>query len=473
MTKNLSLKLVFAGLLLLFPTQIIASFPDFTVLVEKYSPAVVNISTTQKIESNTQSRFQVPRLPEDHQFGELLRKFFEQRPDFGGPNSFDTQSMGSGFIVSEDGYVLTNAHVIEGADEIIVKLHDRRELSAQIIGTDEQTDIALLKVEADNLPTVKMGSSKDLRVGAWVMAIGNPFGFDHTVTAGIVSAKGRSFHNENYVPFIQTDVAINPGNSGGPLFNVRGEVVGVNSRISSGPGRRSYMGLSFAIPAEVAKDVMLQLKDKGHVSRGWLGVMIQDVTPELAQSFGLEKPLGALVARVLEGSPAESGKVQVGDIIMKLDSTMISTSSELPPLVGRLQAGQTVTLEVMRQGNTEKLIIRIGELPDQPLAGVVTPAPQKKIVTSERLGLDLENLTEEMKAETGAKYGVMVTGVYEGPAEDMGLREGDIIQVIDNKKVTRVEELKRIVASLQARESVAILVYRETGPVFLAMRIPD
>lgn len=473
MTKNLSFRLAFAVLVLLCQTQVIAGLPDFTVLVEKYSPAVVNISTIRKIESNTQSQLQIPGLPENHQFGELFRRFFEQQPDSWGPDIFDTRSMGSGFIVSEDGYVLTNAHVVEGTDKIIVKLHDRRELVAQIIGTDEQTDIALLKIEADNLPTVKMGSSKNLKVGAWVMAIGNPFGFDHTVTAGIVSAKGRSFHNENYVPFIQTDVAINPGNSGGPLFNVRGEVVGVNSRISSEPGRRSYAGLSFAIPAEVAGDVMLQLRDKGRVSRGWLGVMIQDVTPELAQSFGLKKPHGALVARVFEDSPAESGKIQVGDIIMQLDGAMIDTSADLPPLVGRIQAGQTVTLEVMRQGDIEKLDIKIGELPDQPLARLAPPVPQKNSVTSERLGLDLEELTEEMKAEAGAKYGVMVTGVYEGPAEDMGLREGDIIQVIDNKKITSIEGLKHTVTSLQSGESVAILVYREAGPVFLAMRIPD
>ncbi len=472
MTEKLSLRMVLTAILLLYQIQAIAGLPDFTELVEKYSPAVVNISTSQETESNMQSRLQIPGLPENHQFGELFRRFFEQQPDFWDPDSFDTRSMGSGFIVSEDGYVLTNAHVVEGADKITVKLHDRRELVAQIIGTDEQTDIALLKIEADNLPIVRMGSSKNLKVGAWVMAIGNPFGFDHTVTAGIVSAKGRSFYDENYVPFIQTDVAINPGNSGGPLFNVRGEVIGVNSRISSEPGRRSYAGLSFAIPAEVASDVMLQLRDKGHVSRGWLGVMIQDVTPELAQSFGLKKPQGALVARVLEDSPAESGEIRVGDIIMQLDGTMINTSAELPPLVGRVQEGQTVTLEVMRQGDIKKLDIKIGELPDQPLARAAMPVPQKSPVAAGRLGLDIEDLTEEIKAETGAKYGVIVTGVYEGPAQDMGLREGDIIQVLDNKKVTSVKELKRIAISLQAGESVAILVYRETGPIFLAMRIP-
>lgn len=450
-----------------------AELPDFTQLVEKYSPAVVNISTTQKKESRGHPDIQIPGIPNE-QFGDLFRKFFENRPDLF-PDDFDAQSMGSGFIVSADGYVLTNAHVIEDADEILVKLYDRRELVAKVIGSDEKTDIALLKIDAKNLPTVKIGSSQDLKVGAWVMAIGNPFGFDHTVTAGIVSAKGRSFHNENYVPFIQTDVAINPGNSGGPLFNIKGEVVGVNSRISSEPGRRSYAGLSFAIPAEVARDVMLQLKEKGHVSRGWLGVMIQDVTPELAQSFGLQRPQGALVARVLEGSPAESGKVEVGDVILKFNGTVLRTSSELPPLVGSLRAGEIVSLEIMRNGSVKTLPIKIGELPEEPLADhqsdsmPVTPPT----LTSTRLGLNLQELNDKIRADRGTQYGVMVSEVHEGPAQGIGLRKGDIIQVINNRKVTSIQVFNDIVASIEAGRSVAILVHRDSGPVFLALRLPE
>lgn len=462
-------------LLFFFSTfQSIAALPDFTGLVEKYSSAVVNISTTQKIGNNHRSRIQIPGLPEGHQFGELFQKFFENQPDFNfDPDGFDAQSLGSGFIVSEDGYVITNAHVIEGADEILVKLFDRRELVAEVIGADEQTDIALLKINANNLPKVKLGSSEDLKVGAWVMAIGNPFGFDHTVTAGIVSAKGRSFYNENYVPFIQTDVAINPGNSGGPLFNTRGEVIGVNSRISSEPGRRSYAGLSFAIPAEVVQDVMGQLRDKGHVSRGWLGVMIQDITPGLADSFGLQKPRGALVAKILEGSPAEAARIEVGDVILKFNGISLTTSSQLPPLVGSLQAGQRVMLDVLRQGKTKTLEIKIGRLPGEQYAHRPATYPHdNKQAISDYLGLNVKNLSSEHKKEFGIDYGVIVINVNEGPAEKAGLRPGDVIQMIDNRRIKDIASLENTLSSLKGGRSVAILVYREVGPVFLAMRVP-
>ena len=388
------------------------------------------------------------------------------------PIFFNEQSLGSGFIVSADGYILTNAHVVMDADEIIVRLHDRRELTAEVVGTDEQTDIALLKIEANNLPTVKLGSTKDLRVGEWVMAIGNPFGFDHTVTAGIVSAKGRNFRNENYVPFIQTDVAINPGNSGGPLFNTKGEVVGINSRISSEPGRRSYAGLSFAIPAEVAKDVMLQLKTHGQVSRGWLGVLIQDVTPDLSRSFGLDRPKGALVAKVIEGSPAESSGVQVGDVILKFNGDNIRTSAELPPLVGSLRAGQVVKLEVMREGRKQILRIKIGELPKEiaSTGGVIAPSDGSTKVAA--LGVKVRNLSTEDKQQSGVAYGVVVVDVTGPPAQEVGLREDDIIQMIDNRKIGDMNDLLKVVERLDAGRSVAILVHRESGPVFLAMRIP-
>lgn len=451
----------------------LAALPDFTGLVEKYGPAVVNISTTQKTKVSRRHRLDIPGLPDNHQFRDLFKRFFENRPDFS-PDNFDASSLGSGFIVSEHGYIITNAHVIEDADEIIVKLFDRRELVAEVIGADEHTDIALLKIDAKDLPTVKLGSSKNLKVGAWVMAIGNPFGFDHTVTAGIVSAKGRNFRNENYVPFIQTDVAINPGNSGGPLFNTKGEVIGVNSRISSEPGRRSYAGLSFAIPAEVAKNVMEQLRDKGHVSRGWLGVMIQDVTPDLAKSFGLQKPQGALVAKILEDSPAEAGKVEVGDVILTFDGTPLATSSELPPLVGQVRAGQRVTLGLMRRGKMEKVTVKIGDLTDEtPVTASASAGQQQNPAISGRLGLNVEALPAELKQESGLEYGVVVKEVSEGPAGEIGLREGDIIQMIDNRKIKDVATFKQVVKSLKSGSSVAILVYREAGPVFLAMRIPE
>jgi len=447
------------------------SLPDFTTLVEKYSPAVVNISTTQTVNAVGRHHFQIPGLPENHEFGELFKKFFEHQQQFDGPESFDEQSLGSGFIVSADGYILTAAHVVEDADEILVRLFDRRELKAEVVGTDEQTDIALLRIEARNLPTVKLGSSRDLKVGEWVMAIGNPFGFDHTVTAGIVSAKGRNFRNENYVPFLQTDVAINPGNSGGPLFNTKGEVVGINSRISSEPGRRSYAGLSFAIPAEVAWDVMQQLKTHGQVSRGWLGVMIQDVTPELSKSFGLDKPKGALVAKVIEDSPAEISGVKVGDIILKFNEHQINTSSELPPLVGSLRAGEVVRLGIVREGKQRTIKVKIGELADDVLAGKMGKK-RSHSTNVDRLGLKLRELDEATKKERGAAYGVLVTGVTGGPAEEIGLRKDDIIQVIDNQKVENIARLEKIVAAIKPGRSVAILIYRESGPVFLAMRMP-
>ena len=311
------------------------NLPDFTSLVDAAAPAVVNISTTQRPQVQQPQTdgdgqdslprlppgMELPDLPEDSQIYDLFRRFFGEREGQQGPRQpppgRDGQSLGSGFIVSQDGFIITNNHVVAGADEVIVRLNDRRQFIAEVVGTDERSDIAVLKVEADDLPTVPLGRDYDLKVGEWVLAIGAPFGFDFSVTAGIVSAKGRSLPSESYVPFIQTDVAINPGNSGGPLFNLAGEVVGVNAQIFSRTG--GFMGLSFAIPIDVAMDVADQLRDTGRVSRGWLGVLIQDVTRELAESFEMEKPEGALVARVLDGSPAAEAGFEVGDIVLAFD----------------------------------------------------------------------------------------------------------------------------------------------------------
>jgi len=302
--------------------------PDFTKLVEEHSKAVVNISTSQKERFGQKS-------PHDFNGGsdrneiidDLMRRFFEPPGNASphGPSDKDVSSLGSGFIISEDGYIITNHHVIAGADEIIVRLSDRRELVAKVIGSDKRSDVALLKVEAKNLPILETGSSKNLKVGEWVVAIGSPFGFDHSVTAGIVSAKGRSLPSENYIPFIQTDVAINPGNSGGPLFNLKGEVVGINSQIYSRTG--GFMGVSFAIPVDVAKRVVEQLKSKGKVSRGWLGVFIQEITPDLATSFGLKSPKGALIVEVMKEGPAK-GILQQGDIVIKFDGKEIADASD-------------------------------------------------------------------------------------------------------------------------------------------------
>ncbi|MFZ4701614.1 MAG: Do family serine endopeptidase, partial [Candidatus Methylumidiphilus sp.] len=321
--------------------------PDFTTLVEKNNTAVVNISTTQKV-----SAAERPQLPEglDIPEGTPLDEFFKHYFGEGGPGSQggpggqgdggqpnEVKSLGSGFIISSDGYVLTNQHVVKDADEIVVRLQDRRELVAKVVGSDKRSDIALLKIEATNLPVLNIGSSENMKVGSWVLAIGSPFGFDHSVTAGIVSAKGRSLPSDNYVPFIQTDVAINPGNSGGPLFNMEGQVVGVNSQIYSRTG--GSMGISFAIPIEVAMKVVEQLKTSGHVTRGWLGVQIQDVTRELAESFGMKKPQGALISKVLPKSPAEAAGLQIGDIITDYNKQEIVSSSTLPPMVGNTKIG--------------------------------------------------------------------------------------------------------------------------------------
>src|SRR5690606_7984255 len=376
-----------------------AELPEFTELVEDASPAVVNISTRQNLpQRDVALQGQIPDL---EGLPPMFREFFERNiPQMprspGGGRQREAQSLGSGFIISEDGYVLTNNHVVADADEIIVRLSDRSELEAKLIGADPRTDVALLKVEGKNLPTVKLGSSDELKVGEWVLAIGSPFGFDHSVTAGIVSAKGRSLPNENYVPFIQTDVAINPGNSGGPLFNLDGEVVGINSQIFTRSG--GFMGLSFAIPITVALDVANQLKETGKVSRGWLGVVIQEVNKDLAESFGLDRPAGALVAQVLEDGPAAKGGLRVGDVILRLDNHPIVMSSDLPQRVGILKPGTTSRLEVMRDGQRRSLNVTIGALPEEgdPVAmprGGNGGAER----SSNRLGVTVIELTEEQR----------------------------------------------------------------------------
>ncbi|MEE3190901.1 MAG: Do family serine endopeptidase, partial [Pseudomonadota bacterium] len=346
-------------------------------------------------------------MPDD--MPEIFRHFFGRQFPQGPVPRRDSNSLGSGFIVSEDGYILTNNHVVQGADEIIVRLNDRRELEAVLIGADPSSDLAVLKVDADDLPTVELGDSDKLDVGEWVVAIGSPFGFDYSVTAGIVSAKGRSLPNENYVPFIQTDVAINPGNSGGPLFNLEGQVVGINSQIYTRSG--GFMGVSFAIPINVAMDVAEQLKSKGKVSRGWLGVVIQEVNKDLAESFGLDRAAGALVVQVVDGSPAESSGLVSGDIIVKVNGKDVQLSSDLPHLIGRLRAGDAAKLSVVRAGKRKTIDVEIGALPesdDIQLSSNTPPAERK----SNRLGL----VVSDIPAGKSNEQGVVVTDVNRGPA---------------------------------------------------------
>ena len=453
------------------PMAAIAQLPDFTVLVEKNSPAVVNISTTQKMAAAEHPQlpdgFEIPEgTPED-----LLRRYFGE----GGPDDEpgESKSLGSGFVISSDGYVITNHHVVKDADEIVVRLSDRRELVAKLVGSDKRSDIALLKVDAQDLPVAKMGSADKLKVGEWVLAIGSPFGFDHSVTAGIVSAKGRSLPSDNYVPFIQTDVAINPGNSGGPLFNLDGEVVGVNSQIYSRTG--GFMGLSFAIPTEVAMRVVEQLKSQGHVSRGWLGVQIQDVTRELAESFGMKKPQGALVSKILPKSPAEAAGLQIGDIVTEYNGQSINTSSELPPLVGMTKIGETATLKVLRQGTPKDIPIKIGSLPEEEPALAGGPGETEPSHESmKRLGLSVSNLNAEQREQLEvSKNGVLVQNVTPGPAYEAGLRRGDVIMRIQDQTVKDLNHFKELVKNLPKGKSVAMLVQRRGGSLFLALKLKD
>jgi serine protease Do len=466
--------LVVSASLLLLASQFAGArgLPEFTDLFEQYSPAVVNISTTQKRQAPRMPQlprgFEIPDLPEDSPFREFFKRFFGEGAE---PEEYDAQSLGSGFIISADGYVISNNHVIRDADEIVVRLSDRREYVATLIGADERTDVALLKIDAENLPTVKLGLNYDLRVGEWVFAIGSPFGFDHSATAGIVSAKGRNLPRENYVPFIQTDVAINPGNSGGPLFNLDGEVVGVNSQIFSRTG--GFMGLSFAIPIDVAVDVATQLRETGRVSRGWLGVLIQDVTRELAESFGMGHPQGALIAKVLPESPAESAGFQVGDIVLRFDGKTVKRSSDLPPIVGRSRVGTEVPVEILRAGDRVTLQVLTAELPDDEQLARAT-VPRSAPTVANRLGIKVVDPTEEQRREHDLdKQGVLVTEVEAGPAARAGIREGDVILMLNNTRVPDAKSFEALAEELPAGRSVSILVQRQGNPIFLALRTDD
>lgn len=436
--------------------------PDFTDLVEEHSQAVVNISTVSVSKGRAH-----PSLPgELDALPEYFRHFFGAPPQGGESPQKRRQSTGSGFVVSSDGYVLTNNHVIEGADEIYVRFSDRRELQAELVGSDKRSDLAVLKVDARDLPVAKLGKSSKLEVGEWVFAIGSPFGFDYTVTAGIVSAKGRSLPNENYVPFIQTDVAINPGNSGGPLFNMDGEVVGINSQIYTRSG--GFMGMSFAIPMDVAMDVVEQLKDQGFVSRGWLGVLIQEVNKDLADSFGLRKPYGALVAQVVEGSPAEEAGLKTGDVIIEFEGKEIRMSSELPHLVGQTKAGFDAKLLVVREGKEKRIKVTIGELPD---AGQVAKAGPAAKSSDNRLGLQVKSVEKAALGELNLQGGVQVVQVSQGPARNAGIRAGDIIARLNNQAFHNLDEFFEVVADLPANKAVPALIIRQGNPSFIVLKV--
>jgi serine protease Do len=470
----ISLALAFSSVL---PLQVQArDLPDFVELVEKQGATVVNISTTQVVKGRRGG----PQLPfdGDEAAQELLRRFFPgQIPNQPGvPQEFKNRSLGSGFIISADGHILTNAHVVDGADEVLVKLTDKREFKAKVLGTDKRTDVALIKIEASNLPVAKLGDSARLKVGEWVVAIGSPFGFENTVTAGIVSAKGRSLAHENYVPFIQTDVAINPGNSGGPLFNMKGEVVGINSQIFSRSG--GSMGLSFAIPIDLANDIQTQLRAKGKVSRGRLGIGIQEVSKELADSFNLGKPQGALVASVEKGSAADKAGIEVGDIILKFDGKAVIESIDLPRMVGATRPGTKSVVQVWRKGSSRELGITVGEIPDEEDKTQVAARGGKPAEpqAANRLGLVLAVPTAEQKKALDIQHGLIVEDVKNGSTRSE-VRAGDIIlsaivkgTQIDIKSLSQFND---IVKGLDKSATMTLLVKRGDSQTFISIKGPS
>jgi serine protease Do len=466
-------RVLFVCLLLGLPSALFAQgreLPDFTDLAERQGPTVVNISTTQGRERRASS--QIPNLEEDDPLYDFFRRFIPRPPGPGGqgPRDFESRSLGSGFIISTDGYVLTNAHVVDSADEITVRLTDKREFKARVIGADRRTDLALIKIDATGLPAVRMGDPNRLKVGEWVVAIGSPFGFDSTVTAGIVSAKGRSLPQENFVPFIQTDVAINPGNSGGPLFNMRGEVVGINSQIYSRTG--GFMGLSFAIPIDVAMDVQSQLRQSGRVSRGRIGVVIQEVSKELAESFGLAKPAGALVNAVEKGGPAEKAGVETGDIILKFDGKPVSSSSELPRIVGSTKPGNKASMEVWRKGVTREITVTVGELPEDRLASRTERRGKPPEQAANRLGFAVVDLTAEQKRDLKLGGGVIVEEVRNNRRADV--RAGDVITAVTSRgqttEVRSTEQFNKLLAQLERSTILTLHVRRGESNLFVTVK---
>ena len=460
---------------LLLVTGLVAKeLPDFTELAEKQSPVVVNISSIQKNRANQMMQ----GSPEDEQMQEFFKRFGIPVPPGMPPQNGRGQqptpdkqvsATGSGFIVTTDGFILTNAHVVKDADEVMVKLNDKREFKAKVIGIDLRTDVAVLKVNATSLSKVSIGNPDTIKVGEWVAAIGAPFGLENTMTVGIVSAKGRALPQENFVPFIQTDVAINPGNSGGPLFNLKGEVIGINSQIYSRTG--GYMGLSFAIPINVAMDVMNQLKANGKVIRGWLGIAIQEVTKELSESFGMKNTNGALVAGIEKGAPAEKGGLQPGDVITKFDGKVIESSSDLPKAVGNTKPGRTVVAEVFRKGSIKTLNLTVGEMPsDQAEVIANNKTPEKADVN--RLGLVLKEAPPQQRKKMNGKKGLLVVDA-QGSAAAAGIRRGDIVLALNNSEVESADAFAKEVATIPNGKTVALLILRNDETLYVPVKITN
>lgn len=442
--------------------------PDFSALVEQVGPAVVNISVTQKVGRGGATSGEDAFAGDP--FYDFLRRFGVPVPGMPGngggrmPEQIQ-QGVGSGFIVSPDGYVLTNAHVVDGASEVTVKLTDKRDFKAKVVGVDKRTDVALLKIDASGLPFVKTGDAERTKVGEWVVAMGSPFGFENTVTAGIISAKARRLPDENYVPFIQTDVAINPGNSGGPLFNLAGEVIGINSQIYSRSG--GFMGISFAIPIDVAMKVKDQLQKYGKVSRGRLGVAIQGLDAELAQNFGLDKPVGALVASVENGSPAEKAGLAPGDVVLGVNGQKVDNSADLPRIIGEQKPGSVVRLSIWRDRKARDINVTLGEQAGEKLAAM-GGAERKSESASGKLGLTGRALTAQEASRLGVPGGVVVEGLS-GPAAKSGLQPGDVIIGVNNQPITGIEQFRKLLDA--AGNRFALLIQRGGSRIFLPVRI--
>ena len=467
--------LLCALLMLVAPSSLAAEaadrlgLPDFTRLVASRGAAVVNISATQAPAQPQKQPFRLPELDESDPMFEFFRKFIPRMPEYPGAEP-DDKSLGSGFIISADGYILTNAHVVEAAESIVVRLADKREFDATVIGADARSDVALIRIEAKELPHVVLGDPEALAVGEWVLAIGSPFGFEQSVTAGIVSAKGRSLPDENFVPFIQTDVAINPGNSGGPLFNLRGEVVGINSQIYSRTG--GFMGLSFAIPIDVAMDVQQQLREKGRVERGRIGVSIQEITRDLADSFGLPRPAGALVSSVEAGGPAALGGILQGDVIVRFNGRSVESSADLPRIVAAARPGSKVEVDIYRDGAPRSLSLTLGEWRD-PEEEVETAAVGAAGGATNRLGLDLAAPSAQQRRERAIAHGLLVQRA-EGPAARAEIVPGDLILAIVAEgrqlKLDRIDDFERAVAALKPGQQVTLLVGRGEAASYVSLR---
>ena len=460
------LKLTLFSLAFTYLTNVFSQtgLPDFTTVVEKNIPAVVIVNATKTVQAGfNNSPFNSPDIPDE--LRDYFGKFFDPK-NGNNQNQRSTPSFGSGFILTSDGYIMTNNHVVSNSSEILITLSDETVLEAQLIGSDSRSDLALLKVDGKNLPTVSVATADNLKVGEWVLAIGSPFGFSHTVTAGIVSGKQRKLPDESYVPYIQTDVAINPGNSGGPLFNLSGDVVGVNAQIYTRTG--GFMGVSFAIPSETMMDVFNQLKDSGKVTRGWLGVFIQEVDKNLAKSFGMEKPMGAVIAKVLKNSPASKSGLKQGDIILSFNGKPIKKSRDLPPLVGMTEVNTRAKVEVLRNKKTLNIFVRIEELPtEEKIASI----GDQKITKTQISGITVSNINDVAKRELNIYGGVRIDKITSEQSNDSGIQVNDIVTHINNEPVYNMQDFKNKIEDIGVSNYANFLIYRNSNPLYLAIKI--